>query len=270
VATNLDEQNRLDQTATSGGESGNTKGNTSTDSRSDSGRTGRGRGTGRGTGSTEEKLPKLAPLSEPKPVTVDIPGESPEEKKARNAAKQKAYRERKKAEKETGAKKPAVKKATASKKSPVLDSSSVHVKAMLSALFGVVASREGMEVWALSEAEIDSIVNPLTNMMAKNDAVGQALEQHGDAVALVMAVTVIALPRVLMMQQMKKLKAPTVTLPSTVRKGEKNGTDRTQPRTESNSQGTPGSGNGSNPKESTPTHSVYGESVSSHLSALSY
>lgn len=276
MAANVDEQNRLTDSETTGADGrGNGPGNEGQDSshsRSDSGRAGRGRGTGRGTNTSEEKLPKLVDVKEPKPVTVDIPGESPEEKKARNAAKQKAYRERKKQEKaaSTTTKKATPKKATAAKKSPVLDNSAIHVKAMLSALSGVVSSRDGMAMWALSEAEIDSIVNPLTNMMARNEAVGQALEQHGDAVALVMAVTVIALPRVIMMQQMKKLQAPVAKLPSVVQKGDKDVTTRNQPRTESDSQGTAGSSNGSTHQEGSRSHSIHGESLSSHLPALGF
>lgn len=137
---------------------------------------------------------------------MDVPGkekseavDKEEEKKAKQRERQRKYREQKKAQAATTGtkKKSAAKKADAS-----------QLNFLLLTISNVMASRPGMEMWKLTNEEVDSIAEPLANMMARNEAVANALEEHGDAIALVTAIAMIAFPRVMMMMAAKKEQAP--------------------------------------------------------------
>ena len=69
-----------------------------------------------------------------------------------------------------------------------------QMSALLQSLSLIIASREGFEHWAISEQEATSLVNPLYNMLTKNEMFNK-ISEHSDALALVTASTMILLPR---------------------------------------------------------------------------
>lgn len=69
-----------------------------------------------------------------------------------------------------------------------------QMSALLQSLSLIIASREGFEHWAISEQEATSLVNPLYNMLTKNEMFSK-ISEHSDALALITASTMILLPR---------------------------------------------------------------------------
>lgn len=125
-------------------------------------------------------------------VTVDLPGT--EEEKAEAKKKAAAERQRK-----SRAKKKA---STASSKQTVSVASNMQMKVMLMTLSGILASRPGMEVWALSNEEAEQIVTPLAGIMAKSN-IGESVGEYADHIALAIACFTIFIPKFLMWQATK-------------------------------------------------------------------
>lgn len=132
------------------------------------------RGRGRPPGSTNKKqsqeLPRL--------VAVEVPTDPKEEKKEEEKPKAPARKRT--------PRKPAKKKAD-----------TTQLKMLVLTISGLVASRPGMEVWNMTPEEVDQIIEPLGNIMAKHD-VGAAASEYADYIALVMAAFVIFIPKYLM------------------------------------------------------------------------
>lgn len=149
------------------------KRNTSTTSTAESGgNTSTGTGpTGTGTGETETKK---------EPLEISILGNTPDTvKKTRARAKK------------TKAAEPPI--------------NATMISGLIGALSTMVASRPGMQIWTLSDAEIKSVADPLANIIQKSDQLSKIAE-HTDAIALTIAVTTIAVPRVMYMSDQAKHK----------------------------------------------------------------
>lgn len=157
---------------------------------------------------------------------------------------------------DTDTPKPAAKKkATTTKKTPAKkQADSKQLEVMLLTISNVAAARPGMEMWRLSPEEVRSIAEPLSNMLAKNEAIGNALDEHGDAIALVTAVLMIAFPRVMAMQAMKKQQQEKTTLPS-VQKGDQHGNAT---RTQGHNEGKTRNGSGGTSPIPTDARPVFG------------
>lgn len=225
----------------------------------------RGR-SGRGTGRSTKSETVVLEQDLVKPVTVDLPGkdktatvDKDEEKKAKARERQRAYREKKKG---TSA-------ASTTKKSTASKADATQLKFLLLTISNVMATRPGMEMWQLTPAEVDSIAQPLSNMMAKNEAVTQALEEHGDALALITAVAMIAFPRVMMMMAQRK-ETPTLTHPA-VEEVKNNATSkRGNNAKSSDTDGTNDSRSGTNAGGSTASRQVPGGSLHSIVPAIGF
>lgn len=87
---------------------------------------------------------------------------------------------------------------------PVLINASM-ISGLLGALSTIVASRPNMEIWKLSDEEIKTVAEPLTNIIQKSEQLSKIAE-HTDAIALTIAVTTIAVPRVIYMSNQAKQK----------------------------------------------------------------
>lgn len=261
MARRVEGSNPEPSTETTGG---NTTDGTSTAATTTGGRTGgrRSGGTG-GRTETESVVLEKNLVKTPKPVSVDVPGkekseavDKEEEKKAKQRERQRKYREQKKAQAATTGtkKKSAAKKADAS-----------QLNFLLLTISNVMASRPGMEMWKLTNEEVDSIAEPLANMMARNEAVANALEEHGDAIALVTAIAMIAFPRVMMMMAAKKEQAPKHPAVQEV----KSNANRSESATGSRDKKGASSGSGQ-PVTVTPSDSreVYGGTLSSIIPAI--
>lgn len=151
-----------------------------------SGSRGSGRtGTTGSNGTSEEVVPRL--------VVVD---EEQRKKDDRNAKRRERYAQKKAEQGETV--KPRKVNTTAKKKQTPEPNS--QVKAVISTISAVVASRDGMAHWQLTPQEIDAISSPLSNILAKSEAFS-TLEEHSDAIALVTACMTAFVPRALITYQ---------------------------------------------------------------------
>ena len=146
-------------------------------------RRGRGRPRKTESGNQETKLLGLHSVDEPLSVSVALPGEDQQEK----PQKKKAGRPKK----------------TASK-SGQIDSTQIQI--LLVTMSALISSRPGMEIWNLSAQEAQQIADPLANILAKNEALGNAIGEHADAFALITACFVVFLPKALMYMASKPKK----------------------------------------------------------------
>lgn len=69
-----------------------------------------------------------------------------------------------------------------------------QLKLLVLTISGLVASRPGMEVWNMTPEEVDQVIEPLSNIMARHN-VGEAASEYADYIALVMAAFVIFIPK---------------------------------------------------------------------------
>ena len=82
---------------------------------------------------------------------------------------------------------------------------SKQITAFIVAVSSMVASREGMSHWLISEAEAEQIAKPLSNIIAKSEHL-KVLGEHADAFALVSACLMIFAPRLIITLQTNKSK----------------------------------------------------------------
>lgn len=160
----------------------------SPDSKSSRTGTGGTTGTGGRTGGTIEngKSDKIVP----KLVNVDVPGQE------KNDQPKKQGRGR-----PPGS---TTKKTTAKKASAASNKTdSQHIKILLLTVSGIIASRENMQVWALTPQEIDSLADPLASVLDKHN-VGEATGEYAEYIALVMALFVVFVPKYLMWKEINK------------------------------------------------------------------
>ncbi len=178
----------------SGGATGNAKspGTAETKSR---GRRGAGSGGSGGNGQAEETgLPKLVP--------VDVPG-----KEAEMSEEEKKLEEKRKKDRERKARSRANTKSSSrsSGKSKAPSMEILQLKPILMTVSQMVATREGFEIWALSETEIHTLCEPIENMLAKTAAL-EKVGENSDAIALAIACFTIFVPKFLMWQATRKQK----------------------------------------------------------------
>lgn len=175
--------------------SGGAKSTSTTETKSRGrGRTGSGGTGGRGQQTEEEKLPKLVP--------VDVPGKEEEKAEidAKLEEKRKKDRERKARSRANAKSSPRSKGKT---KAPSMEI--LQLKPILMTVSTMVASREGFEIWALSEAEINTLCEPIENMLAKTSAL-EKVGENSDAIALAIACFTIFIPKFLMWNSTRKQK----------------------------------------------------------------
>lgn len=141
--------------------------------------TGTGNNTGTGTTQAEKELPKL--------VSIDVPNSTltDEEKKARRNAKDRERYQQRKAEKGN----------SKNSKPNVIDKNQLNI--IIATVSGIIASRPNMEVWMLSETEINQLTNPLSNIMAKSDTLS-GMGEYADHIALLIACSTIVIPRIIL------------------------------------------------------------------------
>jgi hypothetical protein len=131
-------------------------------------------------------------------MAVVIGGKSDEEtKKELKRQKDAEYRRNKRASEK------AKKQTVAPITETVLDET--QIKLLLISMSSILASRPDMEQWMLSESEVNQIVKPLVNIIAKSES-ASSLAQHSDAIALVIASLTIIAPRIIITLTKKKTK----------------------------------------------------------------
>lgn len=196
-------------------------------------------------GKEKTVVPGLAVL-EPKIVAVEVPGEETSDQPKKGRGRPPGSTAKKAAS--TPAKRPAAIKADGT-----------QIKLMLVTITGIMAARPGMEMWNLSLEEADQLATPLANMMAKNEALGKALGEHADALALVIACFTIFVPKFLMWRASK---------PKLPKEGEKLNYGRNKPTESRHQEGTPNGDRKPNAGQSTNAPKTNGQNFGGELSGL--
>lgn len=80
-----------------------------------------------------------------------------------------------------------------------------QITALMVSVSTILASREGFEMFALSQLEAEQIATPLANMIAKSENLA-GLGEHADAIALVTACIVIFAPKIMVYFDTQKKK----------------------------------------------------------------
>ena len=155
------------------------------------------RGTERGTNGTERGTNGTS--TEEKKSTGLAHVETEEEKREkRNARRRELYAQK------TADKKP--KKVNKKKAEQPTFATGDQIGALIGTVSMIVASRPNMAHWQLTPKEIESLSNPLANMLAKSEAL-QGMAEHSDAIALATACVTIMVPRaVISFTQIKEMK----------------------------------------------------------------
>lgn len=107
---------------------------------------------------------------------------------------------------EDGKKKAVQKKKTGTsrkKKKENIDSDQLAL--LISSLFGVIASRPDMGHWQVSIVEAKTIAEPLSNILASSDTF-KDFGKYADHIALIIAATVIIIPRMMITADLSKKK----------------------------------------------------------------
>jgi hypothetical protein len=160
-----------------------------------SGRTGDiarpGTTTGTGTGTEENTVV-------PKVVTVNVPL-TPEQKEREKKDRRNALDRERRASKagNTGGASVRGKNATPQG----IDTTQINM--ILMTVSAIVASRPGLEIWMLRPEEIQQISTPLSNILAKSEALS-GMTEHADAIALAIACGTILIPRIMLTVENKK------------------------------------------------------------------
>lgn len=99
------------------------------------------------------------------------------------------------------------KPAPAKIESPMMDDK--QLKVMLATFSAVIAAKPGMEVWALSAAEIDQLCEPIYKMMKRSSVMSKMSEANADALALAIAALAIFIPKFMMWNMTRPKKKKT-------------------------------------------------------------
>lgn len=166
--------------------------------------TGRGdRGTGTGDTTTEkEKLSGLALLTEEEKERYAGADDKERKRILKNARRRQRYHDNKAESGQTSRpRKVNRKQETIAPTAPPVDKTTINM--MLASVFSVIASRPNCEHWLLSEAEINSISDPLSKMLSESQAFAN-MGQYSNQIALVMACATVFLPRLFVTVQKQK------------------------------------------------------------------
>ena len=145
---------------------------------------------------------EISVVEQNEPVKVPIPDSesvSAQKKKEEKNARRRELYAQKKAE-AGGEVKPRKKRST---KNDTPDTTQLNL--LVASVFGMIASREGCEHWALSQNEIESITTPLSKIIAENENL-KAISEHTNGIALVMACFTVFVPRLIITTKQNKEK----------------------------------------------------------------
>lgn len=187
-----------------GGSSGSTR-TTDTETKGRTERTERTDNNGSGTDGNEEKEKIVSKV-------VDV---IEEEKRAERNRKRREKYAREKAENGETVK---PRKVNSRKKKSETNANTEQIKALLLTVSGVIASKENCAHWQLTPSEVESIANPLSNILANSKAF-ESMGEHADAIALVTACFTVLLPRIIItVSQNKAKKGVTKNVHNDIRK----------------------------------------------------
>lgn len=102
-----------------------------------------------------------------------------------------------------------------------------QVAILIKTCFDIAGSREGMEIWKLSQKEAELIAEPLSSILNKNPVIGAVTNKYGDVIALIVATATVLMPRMIMAYQTRPKKNKGVK--NYVTSIESNGKSKNQP-----------------------------------------
>ena len=70
---------------------------------------------------------------------------------------------------------------------------------LIKTTFDIAASREGLEMWKLSQKEAELIADPLSGLLQKNPFIDRMTSEYGEWIALIVALGTVILPRAFVM-----------------------------------------------------------------------
>lgn len=120
---------------------------------------------------------------------VEVPGQekSPEDAKKEEQRKAAAARKRK-----------SRAAANTKKKASASVGDATQLKVLVLTTSNIIAAREGMAMWAMSEQEVDQIITPLYSILSRNDGLGEVMGEYADHIALIVAAFTIFVPKFMM------------------------------------------------------------------------
>ena len=183
---------------------GEKRGRSHTDPAAGSAGTGGTVGAGGGTGSSGAGETKK---QEKEPVLLAID-------------ERKKEKEKREAQKDTQIKEQPKPKRKKKEPDPVIGSS--EISSLIVSVFSIIASRPGMEHWAISDKEAKTVADPLSQILAENNVL-EKTGVNGSYILLVMAAAGIILPRLFITLQVKEPKRKEVLDVDKTRKADPNG-----------------------------------------------
>lgn len=156
---------------------------------------GSGSGGGRGRGGSQKGQ---SGETIPKPVLVEVPGQEKSEEEKKLEEKRAKDRERKAKSRANAKASGTTKKASTTRKKTASVGDAQQLKVLVLTTSQIMAARPGMEMWALSEYEVDQLITPLHSIMSKNEGVGNMMSEYGDHIALIVASFTIFVPKFMM------------------------------------------------------------------------
>lgn len=132
---------------------------------------------------------------------------------------------------------------------------------LIKTVFDIAGSREGLEVWKLSQKEADLIAEPLSALLNKNPIIDKITSEYGDYIALFVALATVLLPRLLLVWTSKKKTEKGVKPYLTVNESSRKPADNSSRNNESPK-------NGIGVRESSKQSTAAGEVISTELYSL--
>ena len=98
---------------------------------------------------------------------------------------------------------------------------------LIKTTFDIIGSREGLEMWKLSQKEAELIADPLSGLLAKNPMIDRITSEYGEWIALIVALGTVILPRAFVMWAAKPDKKEKIKPYVAINEPTKKQTDRT-------------------------------------------
>lgn len=212
----------------------------STSTETGSGKRGRGRPRKSDTTATENNIPQLVLVEEPGGGTEEEAGPQPSAKAPK----------RKRKDVNTELKKD-------------------QIAVLIKTTFDIIASREGLELWKLSQQESEAIGEPLAQILNKNPFIAGAATKYGDLIALIAAIATVIIPRLFVQfaadKEKKKKEVPSYV---PIRQINDKQSNKNEPAANRNESGTLGNSTKQSNRKPTVTGSIFSPELYNILPAI--
>lgn len=115
-----------------------------------------------------------------------------------------------------------------------------QIAVLLKTVFDIAASREGLELWKISQQEAELIADPLAQILNKNPFISGAASKYGDVIALIAAISTVIIPRLFVQFAAEKEKKKKEVTPYVPIRQINDKPNKSEPAASRNESGTPG------------------------------